>query len=195
MTAARRIAILLAHPNDKSLSAAISSTYCQAAKSAGHEVRVIDLYALKFDPVLRFSESGFPTPLEADLQLAQQTITWCEHLVIVFPVWWFGLPALLKGFIDRTFTEGWAYQFTSAIHWQKLLKGRSAHAIYTMDTPPLFARVLIGDAFGAALRRGTLKFVGFHPIKMTAFGPVKTSTDDIRLAWLKKITRYGSLGI
>ena len=190
----KRIAILVAHPNDKSLSSAISMTYCQSAKSAGHEVRVIDVYSLKFDPVLKLTEAGFPPPLEPDLQKAQETISWCQHLVIVFPVWWSGLPALLKGFIDRTFTEGWAYQFTSAIHWERLLKGRSAHAFYTMDAPPLFARLTVGDAFGASLSRGTLKFVGFNPIKLTAFGPVKTSTDEIRKVWLTKVSQYGRHG-
>ena len=80
-------------------------------------------------------------PLEPDLLDAQASITWAQHLVWVYPIWWGGLPALLKGFLDRIFLPGFAFKYrpNSAL-WDRLLTGRSAELLVTMDSPPWYYR-------------------------------------------------------
>jgi putative NADPH-quinone reductase len=72
---------------------------------------------------------------------AQNDITWAEHLTLVYPIWWGGIPALLKGFFDRVFLPGFAFKYRKGSPFpDKLLKGRTAHLLVTMDTPPWYYR-------------------------------------------------------
>ena len=88
-----------------------------------------------------------PTQLAFDaaagqhLQAAQAQIAWAGHLVWVYPTWWGAMPALLKGFIDRVFLPGFAFKHhQGSSRWDKLLAGRSAELLVTMDTPPWYYR-------------------------------------------------------
>jgi putative NADPH-quinone reductase len=106
----KRMLVILGHPSTDSFCGALSETYVQAAKDAGHDVRLLRLDALDFDPVLHH---GYNTiqPLEPELLQAQADITWAEHLTFVYPIWWGGIPALMKGFLDRIFLPGFAFKY------------------------------------------------------------------------------------
>lgn len=188
------ICLILCHSNPTSLNAAIADAYERGAASAGHAVRRLDLYRLDFDPCLHRSEGGGRQPLEPDLLAAQESIEWAHHVVLVFPMWWYGLPARLKGFVDRAFTPGWAFKYRpNKRFWDRLLKGRSAHAIYTMDTPPILATLVVGDPVWRSLKWGILGFVGFRPVRRTVFGPVKFASSERRARWLARAERLGRL--
>lgn len=88
----KRVLVILGHPSTDSFCGALMQTYVEAAKSAGHEVRLLRLAALSFDPVLHDGYKQIQ-PLEPDLLKAQADITWAEHLAFVYPVWWGGIPA------------------------------------------------------------------------------------------------------
>ncbi|MCX5496821.1 NAD(P)H-dependent oxidoreductase [Kaistia dalseonensis] len=99
-----RALVVYAHPVPESFVAALRDTTVEALQRGGHEVRLLDLYASDFDPVMgpderrRYNEPGInEAPVAEHLAL----IKWCEMLVFVYPTWWFGLPAMLKGWIDR----------------------------------------------------------------------------------------------
>lgn len=110
----KRVLVILGHPSAHSFCSALTDCYVASATRAGHEVRVLRLGALRFDPVLH---EGYRQvqPLEPDLLNAQADITWAEHLVLVFPIWWGGVPALLKGFLDRVLLPGFAFKYQKAI--------------------------------------------------------------------------------
>jgi len=109
----KRILVILGHPSRHSLCAALSERYVKAAQEAGHEVRQLKLGDLHFDPVLREGYRQIQ-PLEEDLQQAQADILWAEHLTWVFPIWWGGIPALMKGFLDRVLLPGFAFKYRPA---------------------------------------------------------------------------------
>ena len=137
----KRILIILGHPRTDSLCGGLARAYAEGAEAGGHEVRVVSLGALSFDPILHNGYAAVQ-PLEPDLVAAQASISWAEHLVFVYPLWWGAMPALLKGFIDRVFLPGFAFKFRDgSVFWDRLLAGRSAHLLVTMDTPPWY-RVL-----------------------------------------------------
>lgn len=96
-----KIYLLLAHPDKNSFNGALTDAYETAALAKGHTVRCQNLGDMNFDPILW---KGYHTvqELEPDLKEAQNNILWCEHWVIIYPIWWGSLPALFKGFIDRT---------------------------------------------------------------------------------------------
>ena len=132
---ARSIVVLLGHPDARSFCGALAERYTEAARDAGHSVHLFRLGELDFDPVLR---QGYRLhqPLEPDLQRIADSIRAADHLVLVYPVWWGGMPALLKGLIDRIFLPGFAFRYREGFAlWDKLLGQASAHVIQTLDTP------------------------------------------------------------
>jgi putative NADPH-quinone reductase len=97
-----RILVIDGHPDAGSYCDALARSYVEGAQAGGHDVCCLRLREMPFDPILH---GGFtrPQPLEPVLVEARDAVRWCQHLVIVTPCWWWSVPALLKGFIDRVF--------------------------------------------------------------------------------------------
>jgi putative NADPH-quinone reductase len=189
----KRIFVLLGHPDSESRGRQLLDAYERAAKEAGHEVRRTNLGELKFDPVLHKGYREIQE-LEPDLIKIQEDIKWCEHFVILYPNWWITMPALLKGMFDRLWLPGFAFHFYDkhSYRWQKLLTGRTARVFVTMDSPPLWERLLLGD-FTNEIKRGILGFAGFK-VHLTKIGPMKNAS-SARLARFEKIfVRLGQKG-
>ena len=166
----KRILVILGHPAKESFCGALADHYVQAAREAGHEVRELRLGTLSFDPILREGYQQIQ-PLEADLLKAQEDITWAEHLTLVYPIWWGAIPALLKGFFDRTLQRGWAYRYKPNGMPEGLLAGRSARVLLTTDSPGWYLRLVQGSPTERQLVRSTLRFCGLKPVRVTRFGP------------------------
>lgn len=185
----KRVLVVLGHPSNQSFSAALGSAYITAARAVGHEVQVLALGELEFDPVLRDGYQRVQA-LEPDLQNAQALIRWAEHLVFVFPIWWGGIPALMKGFLDRVLLPGFAFKYRSNSPFpEKLLKGRSADLLVCMDTPPWYYRWVQRMPGLEQMRRTTLGFCGIRPQKTLTFGPIISSNTVQREAWLQQARR------
>lgn len=191
----KNILIILGHPDSGSFCGALAGAYEQGAKAAGHEVRRIDLGRLGFDPVLHKGYAEIQ-PLEPDLLDAQAAINRADHLVFVYPIWWGAPPALLKGFFDRAFLPGFAFRFKegSVSSWDRLLSGRSARLIVTMDTPPWYYRLVSRMPGHNQMKRTILGFCGVRPVSITEFGPVKSSSPEQRGKWLKRVSMLGEAG-
>lgn len=96
--------VVYCHPCADSFCAAMKSQIVSALERAGHEVRLCDLYAENFDPVMvdrerrQYHDAGIN---EEPVKDYIADIQWCDTLVLVYPTWWYGLPAMLKGWLDR----------------------------------------------------------------------------------------------
>jgi len=183
----KKILVILGHPSRDSFCHALAETYIESATAAGAELRKLYLGDLMFDPILH---EGYRViqPLEPDLEKAREDIRWAQHLVFVYPSWWGGLPALLKGFVDRVFLPGFGFKFVEkALLPQKLLSGRSARLIVTMDTPPWIYRWFLSAPGHNQMRKCILNFCGIAPVKCTTFSPIKKSTDERRAGYLKAV--------
>ena len=188
------ILVINGHPNSDSFCAALTAAYATGATASGASVRIIHAGELQFDPVLRQGFHG-NQPVETDITAAQADISWAEHLVFIYPTWWGTMPALLKGFIDRVFLLGFAFRYRSnSSLWDKLLKGKSARLIVTMDTPSWYNRFVYGQPGHRAMKRATLQFCGITPVRITEIGPVKRSSDQRRAKWLAQAEKLGSEG-
>jgi putative NADPH-quinone reductase len=104
--------VVYCHPNPDSFLAAVNDRAVAALRDGGHEVRLRDLYAEGFDPAMSADERkahrepGAPAGLEG----YAEDLHWCEHLVLVYPTWWSGQPAVLKGWMDRVWVRGVAWE-------------------------------------------------------------------------------------
>ena len=182
-----RIYVLLGHPKTQSFNGALADAYVEQARSAGHEVRRQNLGELQFDPVLWNGYDGIQ-PLEPDLLAAQENITWCEHWVVFYPIWWGSVPAVLKGFFDRTLYSGFAYHYhDNDPMWDGLLKGRSAQIFTTSDAPNLWTLLAYRNGDLSTVKNATLKFCGIHPVKVTRFDRMKDSTPAQRQLYLDRV--------
>ncbi len=182
----KRTLVVLGHPSANSFCSALANAYLESSLQAGHEVRLLRLGEQSFNPVLH--DGHHPTqPLEPDLLRAQAEIAWAQRLVFIYPIWWGGVPALLKGFLDRVLLPGFAFKYRQDSPFpEQLLKGRSAELLVTLDTPPWYYRWVYRMPGVHQMRKTTLEFCGIKPVKTITFGPLIKSRPEQRRRWLEQ---------
>ncbi|CAN7299153.1 NAD(P)H-dependent oxidoreductase [Phyllobacterium sp. LjRoot231] len=136
----KRVVVVLAHPLKNSLCAHLAARVVEIVSGAGHHLQMIDLYERDFDPRLTSGErqnyysSNYDASAVADGVEALQAT---DVLIVIFPTWWFGLPAILKGWIDRMFVPGVAYDHAPDFGRMipRLTKLQACLAITTLGSP------------------------------------------------------------
>lgn len=161
--------IIYTHPWEKSYNHAVLQTVVQSLEANGHEIDIIDLYLDNFNPVLPASDLALYSKGECrdpKIKQYQERLNRADHLFFIFPVWWYDLPAILKGFLDRVLLKGWAYEYASSGIPKGLLGFvRTTTVISTMKSPAWYYRLLYNGAIKAGFIKGTLKFCGLKKIK------------------------------
>lgn len=186
----KRIFILDGHPAAKSLSRALAETYAEAARQAGHEVRLVHLHELHFD-----HDYAEKKPLEPVLDQLMRDLAWSDHFVMTTPMWWGGVPAKLKALFDRALLPGRAYDPRRPSRLglpAPLLTGRSARVVFTSDTPSWFMRMAYKNALIWQLRRQVLEFVGLKPARFTHLGPASKALPSQVSRWLEQMRLLGA---
>jgi len=195
-----KVFIVLAHPEPQSFNAAMFRAAVDALVKAGHEVKTSDLYTMQFDPVSgrhNFTTVKDPTYLKlqmeemyaseakgfaADIESEIRKIEWCDLMIWQFPLWWFGLPGILKGWVDRVFAMGRTYG-GGRIYGAGAFRGKRALLSLTTGGPSS-AYVRGGfqgdiDAILRPIQRGMLQFVGFDVLApQIIYGPVRMEQDQ-----------------
>ena len=184
-----RILIVDGHPDEQRLVSSLLDHYA-ASLEADVTVQRIAVRDLAFDPNLRRGY-GTDQAWEPDLERMSAALDACDHLVVGFPLWWGGEPMLLKGLLDRILLPGFAFRYhRNNPFWDRLLAGRSADVIVTMDTPPWYLRAVYGDPVSRRWRRQVLGFCGFHPIRFLLFGPTRRGEAAKRIGgWQAQVAR------
>jgi putative NADPH-quinone reductase len=187
-----RITIIDAHPDadPARLGHALCAAYAEGAAAAGHDVRTIRLCDLDV-PLLAGQEAFEKGETPASLLPAQHAVGWATHLVIVFPLWLGGMPALLKAFLEQVMRPGFAFAYEPGGRTRTLLGGRSAHVVVTMGMPGFVYRWFFLGHGVKALTRSILRFTGIRPVRTTYLGGVGQADDTTRRAWLARMTEWG----
>ena len=187
----RNIVIIQGHPDGDGghYCHALAAAYAEAATKGGHEVRRIEVAKLTFDFVRSQKEWG-EGAVPADVRLAQETIGWANHLVIIYPLWLGTVPALLKAFFEQVFRPGFAMDLDPGGRWRRRLTGKSARIVVTMGMPATVYRVWFRAHSLKSLERNILAFVGIKPVRATLIGMVEQS-DARRRKWLERLTALG----
>jgi len=186
----KKILVILGHPDSQSFNAALARAYVRGARASGASVRFLKLGELSFDPILHHGYREIQK-LEPDLVKVQRYIKWADHLVWIYPTWWGSMPALLKGLLDRMWLPGFAFKFTKPYFHRRLLRGKSARLIITMDSPSFIYRFIFRSPGENIMKRSVLRFSGVRPVRVTRVGWMVVSTKNYRRRWLKKIERLG----
>lgn len=190
----RRALVLYCHPNPGSYTAAIKDRILARLDSQGHEVRVIDLYAEGFEPRLTQKEHAqyLDTLLNREgLEAHVEALEWCDTLICVYPTWWYGLPAMLKGWLDRVLLPGVAFELPpDGRDIRPLLTNIARLGVFTTAGASWWLTRLVG----APGRRTVLRGVRFLCARQcrTAFVAhynMDASTPQSRTAHLQRVDR------
>lgn len=181
--------IVYAHPNPESFNHAILEITVNALKKKGHEVVVRDLYDIDFQPVLKPKDIAAlragQTP--EDIQAEQEFITQADAITFIYPIWWTGLPAILKGYVDRVFSYGFAYAYGE--HGiDKLLKGKNGFIINTHGTPEeIYDQIGMTAGLKITSDTGIFDFTGIQPVAHLLFGSVPSAGEAALKDILKQV--------
>lgn len=187
----KKTLVIDAHPNEDSLCFSLAEAYIKGAKEKGHEIKKIRLADLQFNPNLRYGYQK-RTELELDLLNALELLRWADHMVWVHPVWWSGLPAIAKGFIDRLFLPGLTYEkVPNSLFMKPLLANKTAQIIATLDQPAWYYR-WVSKAPSENQLKQSLKLCGIKTKGIKYIGVVKSSTEQQREKWLSAVEKLGA---
>ncbi|MBL8150299.1 MAG: NAD(P)H-dependent oxidoreductase [Blastocatellia bacterium] len=194
------IFIVLAHPEIRSFNGALFNTAVETLKAAGHKVEVSDLYRMNFHAVSDRSNfatvkdpdyfrqqveetyasevGGFSPEIEAEIK----KIEWCDLMIWQFPLWWFSVPGILKGWIDRVFAIGRTYGY-GKIYETGIFKGKKALLSLTTGGPKeAYEKEGFNGDINAILRplqRGVFSFTGFDVLQPhIVYSPVRISPEE-----------------
>lgn len=207
-----KVLIVFAHPEAQSFCAALKEKAAAHLREKGADVHVLDLYEMKFNPVGgKHDFKEFRDPEFFKYQMEQvnawendlfapeikqhmDEFLWCDSLVFVFPLWWFGLPAMLKGWVDRVFAMGLTYGAGKGVYDNGAFPEKTGSLIFTTGGPEI--------AYGPNGKNGELETIlfpvhhgMFYFTGMTvlppfiSFGPARSSQEE-RIAELERLERY-----
>ena len=185
--------IVFSHPNPGSFNAHILSKVRATLADRGAETRLIDLYDEDFNPVMsREEREGYHTHAENELPVAEhlEDLRWCDTLIFIYPTWWFGLPAMLKGWLDRVFVPHATFTMPTA----ETPMGGQLHHIKTMaGITTCGARWWQSKVIGEPGRKTILRGIRFlvNPrckTRYTALYKIDSSTQHDRERYVAKVT-------
>ena len=188
---AARIFIWVGHPADDSLSHGMTEAYERGARSEGAEIRRMHLSDMQFDPDLTNAYRE-RKELEPCLNEWRENTLWADHLCWAYPQWWGGMPAKMKGVLDRAYLPGFAMAYHETDPWwDRLLKGRSADVLMTADAPASFDQLMYGRPAKKQVEKLVLNFAGIKPVRVLQVGTVKTAKPDKINQWLRQAYNRG----
>ncbi len=186
-----KIMVVLAHPSTKSFNHAITETVVQALNENGHEVMFHDLYQENFDPVLPYNEILKGSQLDPQIKQHTDELSNADGIIIVHPSWWGQPPAILKGWIDRVFRTGVAYEFRDGEAGVAtpvgLLKAENSLVINTENTPQDIIEREFGDTLEDIWNKSVLTFCGIKNFHRKVYDQVIISTPEQRQFWLNDV--------
>jgi NAD(P)H dehydrogenase (quinone) len=203
-----RVFIVHAHPEPKSFNGAMTRAATEALTAAGHEVDVSDLYAMRFNPVSdrhnfvtvhdpeyyrQQAEEAHAVTREGfapDIQTEMDKLFWCDALILQFPLWWFGMPAILKGWVDRVFASGGRTYGGGKWYDRGVFAGKRAMCSLTIGgPPPIYSERGLNGPISSILfpiNHGMLYFIGFTVVEpFLVHAPVRIG-DDARAEYIAR---------
>lgn len=188
----RHVTIIQGHPDagQPHFCHALADAYADGAIAGKHEVRRIEVPALGL-PVLTAREDWENDATADSIRDSQRDIGWADHLLIVYPLWLGGMPAMLKGFFEQVFRPGFALPKGASPMGKKMLKGRSARIVVTMGMPALMYRWYFGAHSLKSLERNILGFCGIGPVRESLIGLVEAGGPRKHEHWLETMRDLG----
>lgn len=182
--------IICAHPYEASYNKAILDTVIESLQAQNREYALIDLYADNFDPVLNRGELAIYSKGEAKDPLVEKynkILNQTEKVILIFPIWWYDFPAIMKGFFDKVMLLGSAFSSDErGLHPVRIIPQTLIITTASASTEALVKN--LGDTVNQMMINTTFKAIGFHGARWENFGLIGKSTEEERETFLSTIT-------
>lgn len=175
--------IIYCNPDPKSLSAAYRDCVMELTEMAYHPVNVRDLYNTGFHPVLEKSDfdAAKHGQIPEEVKVEQDYVRWADLLTFIYPVWWAGMPALLKGYIDRVFSKGFAYSMDEQNHPHGMLNGKKVVILNNMGFPyAYYEKTGMLASMKQTTDEGIFRFCGMELLEHRFFGHLDAASKGER---------------
>jgi NAD(P)H dehydrogenase (quinone) len=188
------VLVIYAHPNPKSFNHAVVEEFTKGLVDAGHAYEIVDLYAEKFDPLINLDDlgqySGQPVP--QDVLGQQASVSRADAMVFIGPIHGWSVPAMLKGWIDRVLSHGFAYRLDETGNVEGLLHHEKALFVVTMGFPEqVFRGTGAEDAFKKVYLDLTLEFMGVKSAELVPLYAVDAVGQEGREDYLRQVYQLG----
>ncbi len=189
-----RVLTVYAHPNRESYTGAVLDAFLSGLDEAGHDHELADLYSEGFDPRFRSDdyaqfETG-PADMPEDVLREQKRVERADAIAFVFPVWWWSFPAMLKGWIDRVWCNGWAYDFTIERSLGHLKLSKAVLLCPGGSSADIYRRYGYQEGMRRCIDVGVLGYCGIDTVDMHVFPSVDDEAES-RVEYLKIAGRIG----
>ncbi|CAA7194023.1 NAD(P)H-dependent oxidoreductase [Chryseobacterium potabilaquae] len=181
--------IIYAHPNENSLNHHLLQTVIESLQSEGHEIEIRDLNQINFNPVLSLQDMQEQRlgKVAEDITIEQDFISWAEHITFIYPIWWTGMPAIMKGYIDRVFSYGFAYRYDQGIQ-KGLLKEKQTVIINTHGkSHEEYASLGMDKALSLTSDKGIFSYCGLEITQHLFFDKADKATSEQIEIWKDQI--------
>lgn len=190
--------IIYYHPHEGSFCSAIRDAVISGLNTGKHEYKLIDLGLDQFDPVMRekdlnafrlagrIGEDGLEG-VDPIVMKYMKKLRWAEHIVMIFPIWWMTMPAMVKGFVDKVIFPGVVYKMEGGNLVSMLSGLKQVTIITTMNTPSDVYMDMFNNSIEGSLIKGTFNQIGIHDIRWISLNMVKQVGDEKRWLWLDEI--------
>lgn len=184
--------IVYAHPNKESFTKSLVNVLLEALIENDHSVEIRDLYSLNFNPVLSESDLELLDKGIApkDIKIEQDYITWCDTIFFVFPTWWESMPAIMRGYVDRVFSYGFAYG-SGESGSTGLLKGKKGVIVQGAGaSKECFEESGLRKSIEIIHNTGIFDFCGIEPSGHFIFNSVTFVSDEERKQMLNEVKDF-----
>ncbi|MDH6250762.1 NAD(P)H dehydrogenase (quinone) [Chryseobacterium sp. H1D6B] len=181
--------IIYAHPNENSLNQKLLKAVIENLETGGNEIIIRDLYQINFNPVFSLEDMQGQRmgKVSDDVKQEQNFISWAEHITFIYPIWWTGMPAVMKGYIDRVFSYGFAYRYDEGVQ-KGLLKGKQTVIINTHGkSHEEYERIGMDKALSLTSDKGIFSYCGFEINQHFFFDKAdRASSEDLEV-WKEQL--------
>lgn len=188
-----QILVVLANPDKDSFNHAIAREVLRELHAFGHAAFFHDLYAERFDPILRAEEIPSSAPIPVEIEAHCRELAVADGIIVIHPNWWGQPPAILKGWVDRVVRPKLAYRFEEGTKGEGLpvglLKAQFAIVFNTSNTPAEREASAFGDPLQTLWKRCIFDFCGVKNFDRIVFNTMVTSSTEQREQWLQQVTR------
>lgn len=180
--------IIYSNPDDKSFSHEIMEYVKEFSLKRGHEVELRDLYKMNFNPILTLEELELEKKKQVldDVKEEQKYLDWAETISFVYPVWWV-IPAMMKGYFDRVFSYGYAYELRGDKP-TGLLPSKNVLKYHPMGTPrSIYEKNGFREAYEKVIDGGIIRSSGLKVVDSILFGGNPRDHEDLRKKYIKEL--------
>ena len=184
--------IIYAHPNPASLNHFFKQTVLESLENSAQEIVIRDLNEINFNPVLSLDDMSGQRmgQVAEDVQKEQDFISWADRIIFIYPIWWTGMPAIMKGYIDRVFSYGFAYRYDRGIQ-KGLLAGKKAIIINSHGKSNAeYEESGMDKALALTSDTGIFDYCGFEIQQHFYFDKADRATSEDIFEWQNQILSF-----